>query len=139
MDKDYENFVARMGSFEDTFDLGNPELKHYGILGMKWGKRKASNDDSSGPTKGNPDKEFSPRRMSNKELNARLKRLRLEEEYARMLNSRQQNTLTQVDGVAKHLKSAATLTGDALKIYNNINTMVTIGTKVADMVNKTLK
>lgn len=32
MDKDYENFVGRMGSFEDTIDLETDpeELKHSG-------------------------------------------------------------------------------------------------------------
>lgn len=62
MDKDYKNFVERMGSFEDTLDLtdnkeifqsdkpknivtrnysalvnSNTELKHFGTLGMHWG------------------------------------------------------------------------------------------------------
>lgn len=50
MDKDYENFVGRMGSFEDDIDLesgeinNNPiehgELMHYGKRGMRWGTRK---------------------------------------------------------------------------------------------------
>ena len=37
IDKDYENFVARMGSFDmDTEELINPkdELQHFGIPGM---------------------------------------------------------------------------------------------------------
>lgn len=42
--KDYENFVARMGSFD--MELTPPEtnqdiLKHYGVKGMKWGVRRS--------------------------------------------------------------------------------------------------
>lgn len=53
MDKDYQNFIERMGSFEDEIDLSeglehtdkiitrNGELTHFGIKGMKWGHHKA--------------------------------------------------------------------------------------------------
>ena len=52
MEKDYENFVQRMGSFEMDLDdmfSDNEVLKHYaqdkflvhhGVKGMKWGVRK---------------------------------------------------------------------------------------------------
>lgn len=75
MDKDYQNFVERMGSFEDELDLGdseetyqseNPrriivtrnrsalagvnedELQHFGVIGMKWGHHRALNANTLG-------------------------------------------------------------------------------------------
>lgn len=53
MDKDYQNFVERMGSFEDDIDLSDEmehrnivtrnrsALMHFGIPGMHWGNRKS--------------------------------------------------------------------------------------------------
>jgi hypothetical protein len=44
MDKDYQNFVERMGSFDDDLDVitGKKEenLAHHGIKGMHWGVRR---------------------------------------------------------------------------------------------------
>ena len=63
MEKDYQNFVDRMGSFEDVIDLTNDpkdivkhlmtkhsdtELAHVGVLGMKWGHHKAVNATTIG-------------------------------------------------------------------------------------------
>lgn len=65
MDKDYQNFLDRMGSFEDTIDLSDMSkniehgklpvtrnrgaaLAHFGIPGMKWGHHKAVNSTTVG-------------------------------------------------------------------------------------------
>ena len=63
MEKDYQNFVDRMHSFDDTLELSdNPkdlvkhlltrdsdtELSHVGVLGMKWGHHKAVNATTIG-------------------------------------------------------------------------------------------
>ena len=63
MEKDYQNFVDRMHSFDDTLELStNPQdivkhiltknsstdLQHVGIMGMKWGHHKAVNATTLG-------------------------------------------------------------------------------------------
>lgn len=49
MDKDYDNFVQRMGSFDMELELDNVEteveLQHYGVKGMRWGVRRAVGKD----------------------------------------------------------------------------------------------
>lgn len=116
--KDYDNFVARMGSFDDTLDITD-ELKHYGVLGMKWGKRKIQN----GPTV--------ERRMSNKELNARIKRLKLETEYKRLDELNTPAKKNYVGSLAKGIGAAAVTTSSVLTIYNNLNKMAEIASKVS--------
>lgn len=51
MNQDYKNFGERMGSFEDTMDVSGEELvhdtlSHFGILGMRWGRRKSRGNDN---------------------------------------------------------------------------------------------
>ena len=54
MDKDYQNFGERMGSFEDDLDISGEnlmhsnDLTHVGVLGMKWGHHKAINATTLG-------------------------------------------------------------------------------------------
>lgn len=60
MSDDYQNFVERMGSFEDTLDLtdntlestrkivtrNRSALQHHGTIGMKWHHHKGLNSNS---------------------------------------------------------------------------------------------
>lgn len=96
----------------------NPEdrvdeyLMHYGVLGMKWGKRKAraSKTDVQAPKK---------RRMSNKELQARIKRLKLEKEFAQLTASPPKTS--RVEQLIKGAGTVAALTTSAATIYKNMD------------------
>lgn len=95
----------------------NPEdrvdeyLMHYGVLGMKWGKRKARASKSSEQA---PQK----RRMSNKELQARIKRLKMEKEYAQLIASPPKTS--RVEKLIKGAGTVAALTASAATIYKNM-------------------
>lgn len=96
----------------------NPEdrvdeyLMHYGVIGMKWGKRKARASETS---KQAPKK----RRMSNKELQARIKRLKLEKEFAQLTASPPKTS--RVDKLVKGAGTIAALSTSAVTIYKNMD------------------
>lgn len=64
----------------DNIDV---DLRHYGILGMKWGKRKAvdASRDSDDYTKAKAVKKKKIREMSNEELKTLTTRMQLERQY----------------------------------------------------------
>ena len=101
----------------------NPEdrvdeyLMHYGVLGMKWGKRKARASKTSEQT---PKK----RRMSNKELQARIKRLKMEKEYAQLIASPPKTS--RVEKLIKGAGTVAALTASAATIYKNMEKMAKV-------------
>ena len=120
-------------------DLDVP-LKHYGVPGMRWGKRKSG--DSSGPSKSKPkppehadsaratkllEKVRGPqgskaKALSNKELNELLNRLSLEKRLSEVASVR--------DGYGKTLLKR--LTGNTQKNAENTAQQI-LNTKIADI------
>jgi hypothetical protein len=142
MDNDYQNFVDRMGSFEDTMDLStnSKELKHYGILGMKWGKHTSSRTpEQLGKIKGNVDnasniiketkninnsvnsmksasKKIDLSSMDDKELKDRVARMNLEKQYSSLSNDQTTKGQLYVKNTLEIAGSALAITSSALGI-----------------------
>ena len=115
--------------YEENYD---DFLKHYGVLGMKWGKRKARSTVSSNKKpksaaitkpKQTPKPKSKPtqRRLSDAELRAVVNRMRLEREYADL--TYRASSRSKVESVVRTIGTVAALTTSAVKIYNNLNTI----------------
>lgn len=99
------------------------ELKHYGVLGMKWGRRRPVGKD--GLVKGSPksddyneSRKLKPRKqstLSNSELRRINERLRLERE----------NSQLQSRGAINKIKTGTAIAGTILAVGTTINTAYT--------------
>ena len=110
--------------YEENYD---DFLQHYGVLGMKWGHRKARSTSSSNKkpkstkntTTSKPKQ--TQRELSDEELRAVINRMRLEREYADL--QYRASSRAKVENVVKTVGTAALLTTSVVKIYNNMNTI----------------
>lgn len=119
--------------YEENYD---DFLQHYGVLGMKWGKRKARSTVSSNKkpkstkntTTSKPKPKPTKRRLTDAELRAVVNRMRLEREYADL--QYRASSRSKVESVVKTIGTVAALTTSAIKIYENLNKI----SKIAKMV-----
>lgn len=108
------------------------ELYHYGVLGMKWGRRKARGSSSKTPRKQRKWSEDAREtaaikkkkvsQMSNAELKRANERIRLEQEYSRL------NPSAIKKGVKIVGATAATM-GTVMNLVNNSDKMINLGKK----------
>ena len=115
-----------MMDYEENYD---DFLQHYGVLGMKWGHRKAKSNVSSNKkpkstkntTTSKPKPKQTQRELSDEELRALIGRMRLEREYADL--KYRSSSRAKVENAVKVVGTAALLTTSVVKIYNNMNTI----------------
>ena len=96
--------------------INEEELMHYGVMGMRWGVRRASKRSGGSKKKKasrQPQQPQKKRRMSNKELNARVKRMQLEKQYRDLTNdltpktkSKMEKLISTADTISKLSSSA---------------------------------
>lgn len=123
------------------------ELCHYGILGMKWGVRRYQNKDGTLTAAGK--RHARVKDMSDSELESRIKRLRMEDEYRKLNKSGVTRAFEYVRAYNKERaenkqKKAALLTAKAANkaknpFYISANKLAEgIGTASGKFVDKTL-
>ena len=147
MDKDYQNFVERMGSFEEVLDLSDDSnykkpivtrnrsaLAHHGVKGMKWGHHNISPNTAAKAVKTGQDltslgqtvtktgsnKKYTKesKHMSDEDLKRITNRLNLENNY---VNARtQQSGRSKVEGVLSIAGSTLAVASSAAALYSTI-------------------
>lgn len=93
------------------------ELRHYGVPGMRWGRgrKRTTTTTTSTPKK---------RRMSNKELQSRVKRLELEKKYKDL--SAPPKTQSKIDKLIKGMTTVNSVADQGIKIYKNVNEIMVL-------------
>lgn len=115
--------------------INEEELMHYGVMGMRWGVRRASKRNGSS-MKGKkkkasrqPQQPQKKRRMSNKELNARVKRMQLEKQYRDLTNDLTPKTKSKMEKLISTADTISKLSSSALTIYKNLNQFAELSAK----------
>lgn len=116
-------------------------LNHYGVLGMKWGKRKAGSStesskkrkpslpDSADYTESRAIQKKKPNQMSNAELRKVNERIRLEQEYSRL-------NPTKISQGLSYVKSITDAVNTGMNAYNAIDRAAGVAGKVNTTVPK---
>lgn len=111
--------------------INEEELMHYGVMGMRWGVRRASKR-SGGSKKGKKKKasqQQPKRRMSNKELQSRVKRMKLEQQYRDLSKDLAPKTKSKIEKLISTADTISKLSSSALTIYKNLNQFAELSAK----------
>lgn len=132
--------------------MNNNELRHYGILGMKWGVRRtpaqlarargktSSSSESVHEDYKKAHDNKSIKSMSDAELRSKLNRIQMEQQYSRLNPGTVTKGKNTVNKILKTAGTVAATTGTILTLYNNINKISGLGSvngaKVIDLVDR---
>ena len=112
--------------------INEEELMHYGVMGMRWGVRRASKR-SGGSKKGKKKKtsqqQQQKRRMSNKELQSRVKRMKLEKQYRELTSELIPKEKSKIEKLISTAETVSKLSSSALIIYKNLNQFAELSAK----------
>ena len=99
------------------------ELYHFGVKGMKWGRRKVKTQKDS-PKQKRQQKIKEMSKMSDDQLRKAINRLQMEKQYSELVSGRYKTTVDKgKSAVAKYLAGAGmmvTLTGTTGKLIKNV-------------------
>jgi len=123
------------------------ELYHHGVVGMKWGRRKAR------VTLGEPKQTFKekraakakakkdaiardPKTMTNKKLKTAIRRMKLEQQYNRLSGRDVDKGKARLENVLKVIGTTAAVGGNLLNIYYNTSKLANLGSNVINRVRR---